>query len=144
MYESIKKNIMDFVDALIPIAVSCVMPIALMALLTRAIIKKSESKANVMIKAIENGADVNPDVFKALTKQGKSTRMKLVNRLEAGVILTLVGLMFVICAACGLGSFEYWGYYTGIPLLAAGIGLLVSFFFGMKFLKDQIKAEDNK
>ena len=135
---------MDFVEALVPIAVSCVMPIALMTLLVRASIKKSEHKANVMIKAIENGTEVNPDVFKALTKQGKSTRMKLVNRLEAGVILSLVGLMFVICAVCGLGSFEYWGYYPGIPLLAAGIGFLASFFFGMNFLKTQIEAEDNK
>ena len=135
---------MDFVDALIPIAVSCVMPIALMALLTRASIKKSESKANVMIKAIENGADVNPEIFKALTKQGKSTRMKLVNRLETGVVLALVGLMFVLCAAFGLGSFPVWGYYPGIPLLAAGIGFLASFFFGMNFLKTQIEAEENK
>lgn len=135
---------MNIVDAIVPVAVSCVMPIALMWLLMRASIKKSEQKANVMIKAIENGADVNPDVFRALTKQGRSTRMKLVNRLEAGVILTLIGLMFVICAACGLGSFEQWGYYPGIPLLAAGIGFLASFFFGMNFLKTQIEAEENK
>ena len=135
---------MNMTEVIVPVAVSCVMPIALMWLLMRASIKKSESKANVMIKAIENGADVNPDVFKALTKQGKSTRMKLVNRLEAGVILTLVGLMFVICAVCGLGSFEYWGFYPGIPLLAAGIGFLASFFFGMNFLKTQIEAEENK
>ena len=135
---------MNIVDAIVPVAVSCVMPISLMWLLMRASIKKSEQKANVIIKAIENGADVNPDVFKALTKQGKSTRMRLVNRLEAGVILTLVGLMFVICAVCGLGSFEYWGFYPGIPLLAAGIGFLASFFFGMNFLKTQIEAEENK
>lgn len=131
-------------EVIIPVAVSCVMPIALMWLLMRAVIKKSEHKANVMIKAIENGAEINPDVFKALTKQGKSTRMKLVNRLEAGMILTLVGLMFVICAACSLGSFEYWGYYPGIPLLAAGVGFLASFFFGIKFLKVQIEAEENR
>jgi hypothetical protein len=135
---------MNISDVIIPIAVSCVMPIALMWLLMRAIIKKSEHKANVMIKAIENGAEINPDVFKALTKQGKSTRMKLVNRLEAGAILSLVGLMFVICAACGLGSFEYWGFYPGIPLLAAGIGFLASFFFGMNFLKTQMESEENK
>lgn len=135
---------MNISDVIIPIAVSCVMPIALMWLLMRAIIKKSEHKANVMIKAIENGAEINPDVFKALTKQGKSTRMKLVNRLEAGAILALVGLMFVICAACGLGSFEYWGFYPGIPLLAAGIGFLASFFFGMNFLKTQMESEENK
>lgn len=135
---------MNMTEVIIPVAVSCVMPIALMWLLMRAVIKKSEHKANVMIKAIENGAEINPDVFKALTKQGKSTRMKLVNRLEAGMILTLVGLMFVICTVCGLGSFEYWGYYPGIPLLAAGVGFLASFFFGIKFLKAQIEAEENR
>lgn len=135
---------MDIVDSIVPVAVSCVMPIAIIWLLARANAKKSEHKMNVMIKAIENGAELDPSVLMAVKSKTRSTKSALVSRLGAGVAMTLMGLMFVLCAAFGLASFPVWGYYPGLPLLAAGIGLLVSFFFGMKFLKDQIKAEENK
>lgn len=135
---------MNIVDSFVPIAVSCVMPIVIVWLLARTNAKKSEHKMNVMIKAIENGAELDPNVLMAVKSKTRSTKSALVSRLGAGVALTLMGLMFILCAAFGLASFPVWGYYPGLPLLAAGIGLLVSFFFGMKFLKDQIKAEENK
>jgi hypothetical protein len=135
---------MDFVYALVPIAVSCVMPITIVGLIARVRIKNSEHKMNVMIKAIENGAEVDPSVLMAVKSKTKTTRTDLVGRLGAGVGLTLMGLFFIMASAFGLASFPEWGYYPGLPLLAAGIGFLVSFFFGIKFLKTQIEAEDNK
>lgn len=135
---------MNFSDVIIPIAVSCIMPIMLMWIIARAATKKSEHKMNVMIKAIENGADIDPNVLMAVKSRKRSTRMVLVNRLCAGVILTLMGLTFILSAAFGLASFPVWGYYPGLPLLAAGIGLLVSFLFGKNFLKSELEAEDNK
>ena len=135
---------MDFVNVLIPISVSCVMPIAIVGLIARVRTKKSEHKMNVMIKAIENGAEVDPSVLLAVKSKTRTTRTDLVGRLGTGVGLTLMGLFFIMAAAFGLASFPEWGYYPGLPLLAAGIGFLVSFFFGIKFLKTQIEAEDNK
>lgn len=135
---------MDFVNALIPISVSCVMPIAIVGLIARVRTKKSEHKMNVMIKAIENGAEVDPSVLLAVKSKTRTTRTDLVGRLGTGVGLTLMGLFFILAAAFGLASFPEWGYYPGLPLLAAGIGFLVSFFFGIKFLKTQIESEENK
>ncbi len=135
---------MDFVDALIPICVSCVMPVAIVGLLAWANARKSAHKMNVMIKAIENGADIDPNVLMAVKSRTRSTRMNLVNRLGAGVVLSLMGLTFFLAAAFGLASFPLWGYYPGIPLLAAGIGLLVSFFYGKNFLKAEIEAETKR
>ena len=135
---------MNFVDALIPIVVSGVMPVAIVALIARAYAKKSEHKMNVMIKAIENGADLDQSVLMGLKSKVKSTRKELVNRLASGIIFTLMGLMFVLSAAFGLSSFPSWGYYPGFPLLAVGIGLLVSFFYGKKYLKSQIEEEDKR
>ena len=135
---------MDIVNALIPITVSGVMPIAITALIARAYAKKSEHRMNVMIKAIENGADIDQNALMGIKSKVKSTRMELVNRLGSGVVFTVMGLMFVLSAAFGLSSFPSWGYYPGFPLLAVGIGLLVSFFYGKKYLKSQIEEEDKR
>ncbi len=135
---------MDIVNALIPITVSGVMPIAITALIARAYAKKSEHRMNVMIKAIENGAELDQNAIMGLKSKVKSTRMELVNRLGSGVVFTVMGLMFVLSAAFGLSSFPSWGYYPGFPLLAVGIGLLVSFFYGRVYLKSQIEEEDKR
>ena len=135
---------MDIVNALIPITVSGVMPIAITALIARVIAKRSEHRMNVMIKAIENGADIDQNALMGIKSKVKSTRMELVNRLGSGVVFTVMGLMFVLSAAFGLSSFPSWGYYPGFPLLAVGIGLLVSFFYGRMYLKSQIEEEDKR
>lgn len=135
---------MDIVNALIPITVSGVMPIAITALIARVIAKRSEHRMNVMIKAIENGADIDQNALMGIKSKVKSTRMELVNRLGSGVVFTVMGLMFVLSAAFGLSSFPSWGYYPGFPLLAVGIGLLVSFFYGRVYLKSQIEEEDKR
>jgi len=135
---------MSFPEVLIPITVSCIMPIVIVALIARVIAKKSEHKMNVMIKAIENGAEIDQSDLMGLKSKANSTRKELVSRLGSGVMLTLMGLMFILAAAFGLSSFPLWGYYPGFPLLAAGIGLLVSFLYGRKYLKSQIEAEDKR
>lgn len=131
-------------NIIIPIFVSCIMPVMIVFFIARVATKKSEHKMNVMIKAIENGADVDPNTLLAVKSKVTSVKERLVNRLCGGMILTIMGLMFIMGAVCDLASFADWGYYPGFPLLAAGAGLLVSFFFGKSFLKNQVEAEDNK
>lgn len=135
---------MTFTEALIPIVVSGVMPITIMALIARIYVKKSEHRMEVMIKAIENGAELDQNAFMGLKSKVKSTRKELVSRLGSGIMFTVLGLMFILSAAFGLSSFPSWGYYPGFPLLAVGIGLLVSFFYGKKYLKSQIEEEDKR
>ena len=135
---------MDFSEIIIPIVVSGMMPVAIVALIARAYAKKSEHRMNVMIKAIENGADLDQNAFMGIKSKVSSTRKDLVNRLGSGMVFTLMGLMFILAAAFGLSSFPAWGYYPGFPLLAVGIGLLVSFFYGKVYLKSQIEEEDRR
>ena len=135
---------MNFTEVLIPIVVSGVMPVAIVALIARIYIKRSEHRMNVMIKAIENGAEIDQNALMGLKSNVKSTRKELVSRLGSGIIFTLLGLMFILSAAFGLSSFPSWGYYPGFPLLALGMGLLVSFFYGKKYLKSQIEKEDKE
>ena len=135
---------MNFTEVLIPIVVSGVMPVAIVALIARIYIKRSEHRMNVMIKAIENGAELDQNALMGLKLKVKSTRKELVSRLGSGIMFTLLGLLFILSAAFGLSSFPSWGYYPGFPLLALGMGLLVSFFYGKKYLKSQIEKEDKE
>ena len=135
---------MNFSEVLIPIVVSGVMPVAIVALIARIYIKKSEHRMEVMVKAIENGAELDQNALMGLKSKVKSTRKELVGRLGSGIMFTLLGLMFILSAAFGLSSFPSWGYYPGFPLLALGMGLLVSFFYGKKYLKSQIEKEDKE
>lgn len=135
---------MNFTEVLIPIVVSGVMPVAIVALIARIYVKRSEHRMNVMIKAIENGAELDQNALMGLKSKVKSTRKELVGRLGSGIMFTLLGLMFILSAAFGLSSFPSWGYYPGFPLLALGMGLLVSFFYGKKYLKSQIEKEDKE
>ena len=135
---------MNFTEVLIPIVVSGVMPVAIVALIARIYIKRSEHRMNVMIKAIENGAELDQNALMGLKSKVKSTRKELGSRLGSGIMFTLLGLMFILSAAFGLSSYPSWGYYPGVPLLALGMGLLVSFFYGKKNLKSQIEKEDKE
>ena len=135
---------MNFSEVLSPIVVSGVMPVAIVALIARIYIKKSEHRMEVMVKAIENGAELDQNALMGLKTKVKSTRKELVGRLGSGIMFTLLGLMFILSAAFGLSSFPSWGYYPGFPLLALGMGLLVSFFYGKKYLKSQIEKEDKE
>ena len=135
---------MNFSEIIIPIVVSGVMPVAIVALIARVYTKKSEHRMNVMIKSIENGVDLDQNALMGIRSKVSSTRMNLVNRLGSGIVFTLLGLMFVLSAAFGLSSFSSWGYYPGFPLLAVGIGLLVSFFYGKVYLKSRIEKEDKE
>ena len=96
---------MNFSEVLIPIVVSGIMPIAVVALIAWAYAKRSEHRMNVMIKAIENGAELDQNAIMGLKSKVKSTRKELVSRLGSGVAFTLMGLMFVLSAAFGLSSF---------------------------------------
>lgn len=59
-------EIMNYTEVLVPIAVTCIMPIVIAALIAGVISKKSEHKMNVMIKAIENGAEIDQSILKEL------------------------------------------------------------------------------
>ena len=133
----------DILALSIPIFICVVLPVMVVWLVTRANTRRTEKKMDVLMKAIENGTEIDPDMLVDING-GKSTKMKLVDKLGSGVMLTLMGLVFILLAAFNVLSFAAWGYYAGIPILAVGIGILVSYFFGMKFLKPEIEAEEHK
>lgn len=133
----------DLVPFIMVTCICCVMPILIVWLSARAKTRRTEKKMEVLMKAIENGTEIDPDMLVDING-GKSLKMKLVDKLGTGVMMSLMGITFILLAAFDVMSFPAWGYYAGIPVLAVGVGTLVSYLFGIRFLKPEIEAEEKK
>ena len=119
--EKIMVKLMPFI---VCIAVGCVLPVMCVWLITRAKTKAVNKKMDVLIKAIENGAEIDPNFFENMESE---------DSLNADVMLTLMGIGFILFAALDFYSFSQWGYLAGVVLLCVGISSLVSFFFGLRY-----------
>lgn len=133
----------DLAPFIMGICICVVMPVLIVWLVTKAKTQRTEKKMEVLVKAIENGTEIDPDILVDING-GKNVKTKLVEKLGAGVMTTLMGLTFIVLAALHVMSFSAWGYYAGVPLLAVGVGNIVSFLFGIRFLDPEIKADEKK
>ena len=133
------------IDSLIPIFVCVVLPVMIVWLGTRARIRKNEQKMNVLMKAIENGVEIDPALLMSDTESVRNTKMKLIHKLTVGIVCTIIGLTALICPS--LKVFESGDglkmlYICGGAFLAIGIAYTVIFFIGRKYLAPEIEAEE--
>ena len=136
-------------DILIPISVCVVLPVMVVWLVNRTRQNEINRKADIMLKAIESGATIDANFFKA-QQENKSIKERLLKRLTGACIFTLTGLVFAVI------SLFNWTNLTEnmsndsavIPMifgglfLAIGISLFVVFFVGRKMLAKEIEAEE--
>ena len=124
-----------------------VLPVMVVWLVTRARLKKNEQKMAVLVKAIENGVDIDPALLVSETEGGRNTKMKLVRKLTTGVICAIIGLAVLICTQLdafeGVAGIEML-YIIGGVLIAVGAAYILAFFVGRKYLAPEIEAEEKK
>ena len=136
-------------DILIPISVCVVLPVMVVWLVNRTRQNEINRKADIMLKAIESGATIDANFFKA-QQENKSIKERLLKRLTGACIFTLTGLVFAV-----IGLFNWTNLTENmsndsavIPMifgglfLAIGISLFVVFFVGRKMLDKEIEAEE--
>lgn len=136
-------------DILIPISVCVVLPVMVVWLVNRTRQNEINRKADIMLKAIESGATIDANFFKA-QQENKSIKERLLKRLTGACIFTLTGLVFAV-----IGLFNWTNLTENmsndsavIPMifgglfLAIGISLFVVFFVGRKMLSKEIEAEE--
>ena len=137
----------EILDFLLPVFVIFVLPVMVVWLVTRARIIKNEQKMTVLIKAIENGIDIDPALLVSETEGGRNTKMKLVRKLTTGVICAIIGLAVLICTQLdafeGVAGIEML-YIIGGVLIAVGAAYILAFFVGRKYLAPEIEAEEKK
>ena len=136
------------VEILIPLGVCVVMPVLIVWLTVRARQNETNRKAEVMIKAIEAGADIDPNYFK--TAKNKTVKEKLLDSFSGACITGLIGVAMLVggILASNATSWELKEsptplmVATGAVLLAIGAALLVSYFLGKKMMAKEIAAEE--
>ena len=141
------NGVIELFETLLPIFVVVVLPVMVVWLVTRARLKKNEQKMAVLVKAIENGVDIDPALLVSETEGSRNTKMKLIRKLTTGVICAIIGLAVVICtqldAFDGVAGIEML-YIIGGVLIAVGAAYILAFFVGRKYLAPEIDAEEKK
>ncbi len=137
----------EILDFLLPVFVIFVLPVMVVWLVTRARIIKNEQKMTVLIKAIENGIDIDPALLVSETEGSRNTKMELIRKLIIGIICAIIGLALIICTQ--LDAFEGVAvveimYIIGGVLIAIGTAYTVAFYVGRKYLAPEIEAEEKK
>ena len=141
------NGVIELFNTLLPIFVMVVLPVMVVWLVTRARLKKNEQKMAVLVKAIENGVDIDPALLVSETEGGRNTKMMLVRKLTTGVICAIIGLAVLICTQLdafeGVAGIEML-YIIGGVLIAVGAAYILAFFVGRKYLAPEIEAEEKK
>lgn len=119
------------------IGCSTVLPIIIFWLDTRKQINKTNKRTEIIISTLEKNPDVN--VAEWLDKlapenNGKLLKEKLLTKLTWGIICLILGIGIIVYGAYSSLASPMPTFLGGGALLAVGIALLVSFFFGKKFL----------
>lgn len=129
------------------IGCSTVLPIIIIWLVTRKQINETNKRTEIMMSALEKNPDVNVAEWLdklASEKKGKLLKEKLMTKLTWGIICLILGIGTIVYGACSSFASSMPTFLCGGALLAVGIALLVSFFFGKKFLAKEIEAESKK
>ena len=138
-------------DIVIPIFVCVVLPVTIVWLVSRTKQNETNKKAEIMLKAIENGAQVDMEQFNTTVKKSPRTiKQDLLEKLTGACITTFMGIAFIAWAVVGYlrpeytdgRLFNHLAPVAGGVLLAVGIGLFISYFVGKKFLAKEIEAEE--
>ena len=137
-------------DILIPFGICVVMPIMIVWLRTRAKQNETNKKTEIMLKAIESGAQIDTDFFKAQASDRKTLKERMLARLTAASITGLLGV-FSLAGGILLGCKSGWDASDDMPimlvvfggiLLAVGLALFIVYFVGKRLLAKEIAAEE--
>ena len=139
----------DMEDILVPIFVCVVLPVAIVWLVMRARQNETNRKTEIMLKAIESGATIDTDFFKA-QQQTKTIKERLLGRLTAACVFSLLGTAGLVGGILFCNNIGWNLDKSPLPLLpvaggillAIGIALFIVYFVGKKMLAKEIEAEE--
>ena len=131
-------------DILIPIFICFLLPVAIVWIIGRTRQNETNRKTEVMLKAIENGASIDPSMFKRPEKEKtpKTIKKDLLDKLTGACITSFMGVAFLALYFLGVDYLHSLLPVAGGVLLAVGIGLFISYFVGQKMMAKEIEAEE--
>lgn len=125
----------------------CLLPILAIYFGTKVEREKNKRKTDVLLKAIENGQKVDPQMFAEPGKAAKNIKMSLLGKLKAGMLWSLIGIGVIVTnALCfdQLKNISIIFHIAGIVAFAVGAANVIFYGVGQKQLKGEMKAELEK
>ena len=131
-------------EVLVPIFICVILPVAIVFIVGRVRQNETNRKTEVMLKAIESGAPIDPDMLKVEKKATKPLKKELLDKLTGACITFLMGVAFIVLYYVGADAFfDELLLVAGGVLAAVGIGLFISYFVGKQLLSKEIQEEEN-
>ena len=144
-------NFVDLSAILVPIAICCVLPIVIVWLALRYKKNETDKRTQIVLAALEKNPDMDlEELIKKISPKKKLLKEKLLGKLQAGSITTLLGVGFVgygiylECNNLGGTHDPMTAVCFGLILLGVGIAFLINYFVGKRMLAKEIEAEQNQ
>ena len=129
-----------------------VLPVIIVALVTRAITNATNKRAEIALAAIEKNSDVNlEEFFKKMNPPRRSIKERVLDKLLWGCIFTLFGAGIYVAILVYHMNVEDFNRdmfvglsFIAVPSLGVGLAFLINYYVGRKVLKEEIEAEARK
>ena len=127
------------VEVIVPIFICVILPVSIVLIIGLVRRNETNRKAEVMLKAIENGVPVDLEQLNP-KKKSKSIKQGIM-----GIGFLTLGILRTQSWEFGRNMFlnKFW-LPAGAVLLAVGIGLLISYLTGKKMLAKELEAEEKE
>ena len=143
-------NVTVMEQIFIVIGVCVVLPVLIVWLITRARQHDTDKKTEIMLKAIESGAQVDPALFKARQPKTRSIKEELMDKFTGACVTSFMGIAFLVTGLLNQSNpgmfkglwFMQTSSYAGAILLAVGVALFLSYLVGKRTLAKEIEAEE--
>ena len=134
-------------SAMETIGICVVLPIVIVWLFNRRRTNETNKKAEIILKAIDAGVEVDPDLLKNEVSQ-RSVKEGLLNKFTGAVVTTLMGIVTMAFAVIVISKYGYRVdgemmvvALVGGLLVAIGLALFGTYLVGKKMFAAEIEAE---
>ncbi|MBO4571510.1 MAG: hypothetical protein J5699_06265 [Bacteroidales bacterium] len=145
-------NLDLMIELLVPIGVCVVLPIMVVWMVMRNRQNETNRKAEIMLKAIESGSNVDLSALNTEpVKKVKTVKQQLLGRLTGACVTSLLGVAMIVASLFTSKDPSFFLFdaedmggmvMMGSILIAIGIALFIVYFVGKKMLSKEIEAEE--
>lgn len=125
------------------------LPIVIVRMVMRARTHRMDKKMEILMKAVENGQQVDPALLVTAQTGGRKYSLKknILNRLLFGAIFSTAGLMLLIVTVLSGSKVIYvdkLSLLLSLLFISIGAGLLISYFIGRRLLAKEMEIEEKQ
>lgn len=140
---------MKLASMIVLLGIFVVLPVIIVALITRAKTHAINKRAEIALAAIEKNSEVDLEQFlRKLNPPRRSIKERLLDRLLCGCIFTFLGIGIYIAIyilQMNTDDFNQNMFisfsFVAVPSLGIGLAFLINYFVGQRVLKQEIEAE---